>query len=174
MAGSSVIKNGTLAIGFVLAACTSPKVEVWLWSDSEVGENVGDDAPIQPHPCGVVERKYLSSLPAEGEAGFEPGSEMVVEHDGAGKLIKIWNTPMEPEVLAIDGSIIFLDYGRTALSIDADGALKETPKRMSQREYVEDCPVRALGGRFSGFLCWNIVDESQGRVRHIAHKIVCT
>lgn len=169
-----MIRFSLVALVLALNGCASKGVEVWLWSDAEVSDAFDQDSALQPHPCGTIERKTLSTLPAVGEKGFEPGSEPIVEHDGSGEIVRAWNAPMEPEVIGIDGDVIFLDYGDDALSIDGKGNIRKVEKLESPREYVEDCPVRAMDGEYSRFLCWNLKDRTTDQFRYLAYSIVCT
>jgi len=153
--------------------------QIQLWA--------GPNAKADPRVVGVYNHHACESriaivkvdrMPAPATKESALGSELVVEFDKGGKVIRRWGMPVDAVVAAVTGDRIIVAISATAkqaLSISSSGALALTPVpgTTSFIQQTQCPPLKAFGD--SGYLrCFEFQDLNTAQVRRIAYQGPCT
>ena len=153
--------------------------QIQLWA----GPNAQDDKRVvgiyNHHACGskiAIVRVDRMPAPAKKESAL--GSELVVEFDKSGKVIRRWGMPVDAVVAAVVGDRIIVAVSaaaKQALSISSSGALALTPVP-GTTSFIQQtqCPaIKAFRG--SDYIrCFEFQDLNTAEVRRIAYQGPCT
>ncbi len=153
--------------------------QIQLWA----GPNAKSDPRVvgihNHHACdGKIAIVRVDRMPAPAKKESALGSELVVEFDKSGKVIRRWGMPVDAVVAAVVGDRIIAAVSATsknALSISSSGALALTPVPgpMSFIQQTQCPAIKAFGG--SDFIrCVEFQDLNSAELRRIAYQVPCT
>ena len=153
--------------------------QIQLWA--------GPNAKADPRVVGVYNHHACESriaiakvdrMPAPAKKESALGSELVVEFDKSGKVIRRWGMPVDAVVAAVvaDRIIVAISAAaKQALSISSSGALALTPVP-GPTSFIQQtqCPaIKAFGG--SDYIrCFEFQDLNTAETRKIAYQGPCT
>ena len=134
-----------------------------------------DSAGYVEHPCGIVRD-------VETEALSDEGTDLAVEFDAGGKIVRRWRIPVDATSKLVAGERLVFSDVRSLLEVDANGRLSRVDPISSEASMVPaasvalKCPrqVRAAFGRSPSLVCGTIQDAAGGAGHRIAFQSVCS
>jgi hypothetical protein len=171
---------------------------VWLAPPSAVAQEkakhvyqiqlwAGPNAKSDPRVVGIYNHHACDSkvaivrvdrMPAPAKRQSPIGSELVVEIDKSGKIIRRWGMPVDAVVAAVVGDRVIVALsaaGKQALSVSSSGALALTPIP-GPTSFIQQtqCPAIKAFGESAYVRCFEFQDLNSAEVRKIAYQGPCT
>ena len=153
--------------------------QIQLWA----GPNAKADPRVvgvyNHHACeGKIAIVKVDRMPAPAKKESALGSELVVELDKGGKVIRRWGMPVDAVVAGVTGDRIIVAISATAkqaLSISSSGALALAPIP-GPASFIQQtqCPAIKAFGDSDYVRCFEFQDLNSTGVRRIAYQRPCT
>jgi hypothetical protein len=158
-------------------AKTVYQIQLWAGPNAKADKRV--IGVFDHHACdSKVAIVKVDRMPPPATKASALGSELVVEIDKSGKILRRWGMPVDSVVAAVAGDRIIVALSATAkqaLSISSNGVLALTPVPGPTSILQQtQCPAIKVFGDSDYIRCFDFQDTGSGEIRRIAYQRPCT
>ncbi len=129
---------------------------------------------MSEHPCGEVAYARVSTLPTSPNGPLQ--SEVVVELDRRGKVIRRWPMPVDFMPHALRGNELLAVVGGKGIWIRPNGSFRKAtaiPDDPTSGDMIE-CDLTSVFGKSAYARCSRFVDLASRKMRTLGYQGVCT
>lgn len=123
-------------------------------------------------PCGEVAVVKVSKLPTAKDGPLE--TEIVVELDGSGKVIRRWPMPVNFTPHAIRAEELLVTAGDAGFWVREGGTFRREPKLPALAAKPVACDLSSVFGKSDYAACGVFVDLKSLKERTLGYQGVCT
>ena len=158
-------------------AKTVYQIQLWAGPNAKADKRVV--GVFNHHACeSKVAIVKVDRMPPPATKESAVGSELVVEVDKAGKVLRRWGMPVDSVVAAVAGDRIIVALSaasKQALSISSSGVLAVIPiPGPTSILQQTQCPAIKAFGDSDYIRCFDFQDINSGQIRRLAYQRPCT
>ena len=127
---------------------------------------------MSEHPCGEAAYAKVSKLPTSVHGPLI--SEVAVELDRRGKVIRSWPMPVDYRPQALRGAELLVAEGDKGFWIRPDGSFTRATALSENDSKEVACDLKRVFGKSDYAMCSVFVDVKSGKKRKLGYQAVCT
>jgi hypothetical protein len=128
---------------------------------------------MSEHPCGEVARAKVSKLPPVDKGPLR--SELVVELDANGKVIRRWPMPVDYVPQGLSGDELLVGVaGDIDFWIKSDGSFRRASRTSVPEQRLVQCDLTTVFGSSAYAGCSVFIDLASHKERTLGYQGVCS